>query len=101
MLDRNYGEFLPIKALINSNFLNFHVCCLTKIERTIKIDHAIIHRTEIQVKTTDKETTLNHHIGIKHVIKDHTKIIEVIHLNIKGKVIKYKQLKKLNQTPWY
>ena len=26
---------------------------------TIKIDHATIHRTEIQVITTDKETNLN------------------------------------------
>ena len=101
MPDRNYDEFLPIKALINLNFLNFHVFCLTEIERTIKIDHAMIHRTEIQVITTDKETTLNHHIGITHVFKVHTKIIEVIHLNIKGKLIKYKQLMKLNQTPWY
>ena len=42
---------------------------------TIKIDHAIIHRTEIQVVTVDKETTLSHHIGITHVIKI---------LNIKG-----------------
>ena len=42
---------------------------------TIKIDHAIIHRTEIQVVTIDKETTLSHHIGITHVIKI---------LNIKG-----------------
>ena len=51
----------------------------------IKIDNAIIHRTEIQVITIDKETTLNHHIGITHVIKIHSKIIEVVHLNIKGK----------------
>ena len=65
----------------------------------IKIDHATINRTEIQVITTDKETTLNHHIGITHVIKIHKKIIEVVHLNIKGKSIKYKPLKKLNQTP--
>ena len=65
---------------------------------TIKIDHAIIHRTEIQVITTDKETTLNHHIGITHVIRIHNKIIEVVHLNIKGKQIKYKKLKNFNQT---
>ena len=41
----------------------------------IKLDHAIIHRTEIQAITTDKETTLNHPIGITHVIKIHKKII--------------------------
>ena len=58
---------------------------------TIKIDHATIHRTEIQVITTDKETTLNPHIGITHVITIHNKIIEVVHLKIKGISIKYKQ----------
>ena len=30
----------------------------------------------------DKEFTLNHHIGITHVIKIHNKILEVEHLNI-------------------
>ena len=49
------------------------------------MDHAINHRTEGQAITTDKETTLNHHIAIKHVIKIHNKIIRVIHLNIKDK----------------
>ena len=34
----------------------------------IKIDHTTIHRTEIQAITIDKRTTLNHHIGITHVI---------------------------------
>ena len=67
---------------------------------TIKKDYATIHKTEIQVITTDKGITLNHHIEIIHVTKTH-KILEVIHLNIKGKLIKYKQLKKRNQTPWY
>ena len=64
----------------------------------IKIDHATIHRTEVQTLTTDKGTTLNHHEGITHVIKIHNKIIGVVHLNIKDKKIKYNQLKKLNQT---
>ena len=50
-----------------------------------KIDHAKIHRTEAQAITTHKETTLNHHTGITHVIKIHNKIIAVIHLNIKDK----------------
>ena len=44
-----------------------------------------IHKKEIQVITTDKGTTLNHHIGITHIIKIHNKIIGVVHLNIKGK----------------
>ena len=68
---------------------------------TIKIDHAIIPRKEIQVITRDKETTLSHLIGITHIIKIHNKIIGVVHLNFKGKKIRYKQLKKLIQTPWY
>ena len=68
---------------------------------TIKIDHAIIHKTEIQIIPLDKETTLNHHIEITHVIQILSKNIEVIHQNIKDKSIKYKQLKKPKQTPWY
>ena len=66
---------------------------------TIKTDHATIHRTEIQVITTDIETSLNHHIGRTHVIRIHNKIIDVVHQKFKSKSIKYKQLKKLNQTP--
>ena len=65
----------------------------------IKIDHERIHRTKIRVIKTDKETTLNHHIGITHVLKIYNKNIEVVHLNIKCKSIEYQQLKKLNQTP--
>ena len=65
----------------------------------IKIDHAKIHRTDYQVITADKETTLNRHIGITQVIKIHNKIIEVLHPNIKSKSIKYKQVKKLNHNP--
>ena len=41
---------------------------------TIKIDHATVHKTEIQIITTDRETTLNHYIGITHVIKIHNNI---------------------------
>ena len=51
----------------------------------IKIDHATIHKTEIQAITIDKGTTLNQHIEITHVIKIHHKIIVVVHLNIKDK----------------
>ena len=51
----------------------------------IKIDHAIIHKTEAQAKTTDKKTTLNYHIGITHVIKIRNKRIGVTHLNMKDK----------------
>ena len=67
-----------------------HVIILTtdqtiKDQITIKRDHAIVHRIEAQVITTDKETTPNHHIGITHIIRIHNKIIEVVHLNIKDK----------------
>ena len=51
----------------------------------IKIDYAIIHRTEIQVIATDNEITLSQHIGITHVIEIHKKNLEVVHLNIKDK----------------
>ena len=64
-----------------------HANILTTDQNTtiIKIAHAIIHRTEVQAITTDKKTTLNHHIGITHVIKVHNKIIGLVQLNIKGK----------------
>ena len=54
----------------------YHVIILTTDQNiiVIKIDHAIIQRTEIHAITTDKETTLNPHIGITHVIKIHNKI---------------------------
>ena len=51
----------------------------------IKIDHATLHRTEVQAITTNKGTTLNHHIGITHVIKIYKQIRGVVHLNIKDK----------------
>ena len=51
----------------------------------IKIDHAKIHRTEVQAITIDKGITLNHYIGITHIIKIHHKIIGVVPLNIKDK----------------
>ena len=66
---------------------------------TIKIDQAIIHKKEIQIITIDRATSLNHHIELTHVIQILNKNIEVIHQNTKDKSIKYKQLKKLNQTP--
>ena len=76
-----------------------HAIILTTDQKiiVIKIDHATIHRTEIQSRTKDKGTNLNHHIRITHVIKIHHKIIGVVHLSIKDKQIN--RLKKLNQTP--
>ena len=67
-----------------------HVIIITtdqtiKDQIIIKTDNATIRRTEIQIIITDKETILNHHIEITHVIRIHNKIIEVVHLNIRGK----------------
>ena len=53
------------------------------ITTTIKLDHAINHKLEIRTKTIDKETTLNHPIGIKQVIQILKTNIEVTHQNIK------------------
>ena len=66
-----------------------HVIILTTDQNIIIIKkyHAIIHRTKVHAITTDKETTLNPHIGTTHVIKIHNKIIEVIHLNINDKIL--------------
>ena len=68
---------------------------ITKIE----IDHEKIPNIGVQTITIDKETTLNHLIEITHVIQILKTNIEVIHQNIRDKYIKYKQLKKKNQTP--
>ena len=54
-----------------------------QIITTTKINHAIIHRIDIQVITIEKEPTLSHHIVITHVIKIHNKIVGVVHLNKK------------------
>ena len=64
----------------------------------IIIDHVTILKNEIQIIQVDKEIFLNHRTEIKHNIKTHNKSIEVVHLNIKDKLTKYNQLKKLNQT---
>ena len=52
---------------------------------TIKIDHEITHKIGIQMITIDKETTLNHLIGIIHVIPIFKTNIEAIHQNFKDK----------------
>ena len=61
-------------------------------------DHAIFHKTEIQIIKTDRGIISNHHRGIIPVTKIHKKTIQVVHPIIKDSKIKYK-LKKLNQTP--
>ena len=76
-------ETLDIKIIDHANILTTDQTITDQNITTTKIDHAISHRTEIQVITIDKETTLSHHIGITHVIKIHKKIKGVVHLNIK------------------
>ena len=78
-------EILDIKILDHAIIQTTDQTITDQNIPTIKIDHAIIHRTEIQVITIYKENILSHHIGITHVIKNHNKMIGVVHLNIKGK----------------
>ena len=78
-------EILDIKIIDHAIILTTNQTIIDQNITTIKIDQAIIHRTEIQVVTIDKETFLSHLIGVTHVIKIHNKIIGVVHLNIKGK----------------
>ena len=51
----------------------------------IKIDHEITHKIGTQTITIVKKTTLNHLIGIMHVIPILKINIEAIHQNIKDK----------------
>ena len=78
-------EIIDIKKLDHAIFLTADQTITDQNITTIKIDHAIINRTEIQDITTDKETNVNHHIRITHVIKIHNKITGVVHLNIEGR----------------
>ena len=79
-------ELLDIKTIDHMIFLRTDQTITDQNLTTIKIDHALIHEIEFQVITIDKETTLNHHIGITHVIRIHNNIfIGVVHLKIKGK----------------
>ena len=64
----------------------------------ITIDYVKILEIEFLIIKTDRETILNHHTGKIHNIRNHIKTINVIHLNIKDKSIRYNQLKKINQT---
>ena len=92
-------EIKDIKTIDHEIFRTTDQTIKDHVITTVKIDHAIIHKIEIQIITINKETTLNHRIEITHVIKILNKNIQVIHQNIKVKSIRYKQLKKLNQTP--
>ena len=61
------------------------------------MDQVTILRRETHMIKTDKAIFLNHGTEIAHNIKIHNIIIEVVHPNIKDKLIKYNQLKKLIQ----
>ena len=78
-------ETLDIKIIDHAIILTTNQTITDQNITTIRIDHAIIHRTEIQVITIDKETTISHHKGKTHIIKSYNKIIGVVKLNIKGK----------------
>ena len=66
---------------------------------TIKTNHKIIHRIEIQVTIIDIEIIPSHHIEIITVIPILNIDTEVAHQNIKDTLIKCKQMKKQLQTP--
>ena len=65
----------------------------------IKTDHGKIHKIEIQVIIINTEIIPNHHIGIITIIIILNIDTEVVHQNIKDKLIKYSQMKKQHQTP--
>ena len=46
----------------------------------------------------DREIILSHHTQKTLNIKFHNKTVEAVHQNLKVKIIKYNQLKKINQT---
>ena len=92
-------ESKDIKTIDHMNILKKDQIIKDQIITTIKTDHAITHKKEIQTLTIDKEDTHNHPIEITHVIQILNENIEVIHQNTKDKSIRYKLLKKLNQTP--
>ena len=77
-----------------------HITDQTTDQMTIiKTDHGIIHKIEIQVIIINIETIPNHHIGIISIIIILNIDTEVVHQNIKDKLIKYNQMKKQHQTP--
>ena len=65
----------------------------------IKTDHGIIHKIEIQVIIIDIEIILNHHIEKITIMIILNIDTEIVHQNIRDKLIKYNQMKKQHQTP--
>ena len=63
----------------------------------ITIDHVTIPEIEILLIQIDRDIIFSLHREIIYNIKIHNKTIEVVHLNFKDKLIRYRQ-KKLNQT---
>ena len=66
---------------------------------TIKIDHEITHEIKTQTTTINEGIIRNLLIGITTVTPIPKTCIEATYQNIKGKLIKYKKLKKQNQIP--
>ena len=64
----------------------------------ITIDHVTMLKIDIQVIQVDQEIFLNHRTELTHNIRTHNRAIEVVLLNIKDKLTKNNQLKKLNHT---
>ena len=62
-------EIIDVKIVDHAILLTTNQTILDQNILTIKIDHAIIHRTEIQIITMNKETTLNHNIGLHTLSK--------------------------------
>ena len=71
------------------------------ITTTTIIDHEKIHKIGFQTITINKEIIHNHLIEIIIATPIPNTNIEATHRNIKDKLIRYKQMKKQLQTPWY
>ena len=65
----------------------------------IKTDHGTIHKIEIQNIIINIEIIPSHHIGIITIIIILNIDTEVVHQNIKDKLIKHSQMKKQHQNP--
>ena len=78
-----------------------HIIDRTITDKTIitKTDREIIHKIDTQVIIIVIEIIPNHHTGIIITTITLIIVIEVVHLNIKDKSIKYKLTQKQHQTP--
>ena len=81
------NQIIEINTIILDHEVIQTIDQITKdpITTIIKLDHKIIHKIGNQTVTIDKETTLNHLIGIIHVMQTLKTNIEVIHENIRDK----------------